>query len=59
MPRVQLGATVLRVPAADELPNLIARIARLWAELHEANPALALTVARALPAMKIKRNDPR
>jgi len=51
----RLGATVLKVPAADDLPDLIARIARLWAELHEANRDLAIELAAKLPKMEIRR----
>jgi hypothetical protein len=51
-----LGATVFAVPAEAELPDLVARIARLWAELHEADRDLALEVARKLPAMEIRRS---
>ena len=53
-PRLQLGATVFKVPSPDEIPDLVARIARLWAEVHEADPELALAVARALPKMEIR-----
>lgn len=52
-----LGATVMRVPDRQELPNLVARIVRLWAELHEADPALARELARKLPAAEIRRSD--
>jgi hypothetical protein len=51
-----LGATVTVVPAPEALPDLVARIARLWAELHEADPDLALEVARKLPSMEIHRD---
>jgi hypothetical protein len=54
----RLGATVLRVPAANEPPELTARVARLWAEIHEADRELALEIARKLPLMHIKRNSP-
>ena len=54
-PRVQLGATVCKVPEPGEIPALVARIARLWAELHEADRELALAVARSLPHMEIRR----
>jgi hypothetical protein len=54
--RIQgLGAAVSRVPTRAELPDLIGRIARLWAEIHEADPALARELARKLPAMEIRR----
>ncbi len=53
--RVHLGAAVSRVPPPEEIPALVARIARLWAELHEADPDLARTVARSLPSMEIER----
>lgn len=52
-----MGAIVLRVPERDEIPTLVARIARLWAELHEADPELALRVAAGLPHMTITRSD--
>lgn len=54
---VKLGAVVSKVPDPDELPTLVAKIARFWAELHEANPSLALEVARGLPLMKITRKS--
>lgn len=50
-----LGAGVAKVPAREELPDLVARVARLWAEIHEADPALARELARKLPAMRITR----
>jgi hypothetical protein len=50
-----LGATVFKVPARDELPALCARIVRLWAELHAADRALALELAAKLPGMTIRR----
>lgn len=50
-----LGATVTRVPEAHELPDLVARVARLWAEIHAADPELAAELARRLPAMEITR----
>jgi hypothetical protein len=52
-----LGATVIRTPEQAELPDLIARIVRLWAELHEADPALAHELARKLPAADIRRSE--
>jgi hypothetical protein len=55
MPRVQLSATVFKVPEPGEIPALLARIARLWAELHEYDRDLALVVARSLPRMEIRR----
>jgi hypothetical protein len=45
------------VPTQDELPDLVARIVRLWAELHEADPALARELARKLPAAQIRRSE--
>lgn len=48
-----LGARVETVPPRDEWPDLIARITRLWAELHAADPALALELARKLPTARI------
>lgn len=50
-----LGAVVKNVPKQGELPALVSRITRLWAELHEADPALARELARKLPAAKIER----
>jgi hypothetical protein len=56
--RIQgLAATVFYVPLRAELPKLISRIARPWAELHEADPALARELARKLPAMEIRRRS--
>lgn len=52
-----LSAAVIRVPAPHELPALVARIARLWAELHEADRELALELARKLPDTTIVRSD--
>ena len=51
----RLGATVFKTPGRDELPDLVSRIARLWAELHEADRELALEVAAKLPDMQIRR----
>lgn len=53
-----LGATVLEVPARDELPILVSRVARLWAEIYEADHELALELARKLPTMEIRRAEP-
>jgi hypothetical protein len=50
-----LGAMVFHVPEPKDFPELVARIGRLWAELHEADPALALELARKLPTMQIRR----
>jgi hypothetical protein len=50
-----LAATVFAVPPPDDLPTLIGRIARLWAELHEADRDLALELARKLPETEISR----
>lgn len=50
-----LGATIFDIPAPDDVPTLIGRIARLWAELHEYDPELALELARKLPNTKITR----
>ena len=56
--RIQrLGAAVLAVPLPDEFPNRIAQIARLWAELHEADPDLANELAWRLPDTEIHRHD--
>ncbi len=51
-----LGTTVMVVPAPEALADLVARIARLWAELHEADRDLALELARKLPSMRIERD---
>jgi hypothetical protein len=51
-----LGATVMAVPTPDTLPELVARIVRLWAELHEADRQLALELARKLPDAEITRS---
>ncbi|MBK8246275.1 MAG: hypothetical protein IPK85_02530 [Gemmatimonadetes bacterium] len=51
----KLGATVWRVPDKGDLPDAIARVARLWAEIHEADRELALELARKLPGMEISR----
>ena len=56
--RIQsLGATVHRVPPREELPDLIARITRLWGELHLADPNLAKELARKLPTAEIHLSD--
>jgi hypothetical protein len=47
----------MRVPDRQELPDLVARIVRLWAELHEADPGLARELARKLPAAEIRRSE--
>jgi hypothetical protein len=52
----KLGATVFKVPAPAQLPDLVARVARLWAEIHEADRELALELAHKLPDMEIRRN---
>lgn len=51
----RLGTMVFQVPEPQDFPDLVARIARLWAELHEADPEMALELARKLPAMQIRR----
>ena len=52
--RIQsLGASVYRVPPREELPDLIARITRLWGELHLADPDLARELVRKLPTAEI------
>jgi hypothetical protein len=56
--RIQsLGATVYRVPSREELPDLIARITRLWGELHLADPDLAKELVRKLPTAEIHLRD--
>jgi hypothetical protein len=53
-----LGAVVMEVPSAERVTStLIPRICRLWAEIHEFDPDLALELARKLPDMKITRLD--
>lgn len=52
---VKLSATVFNVPSPTELPDLLGRVARLWAEIHEADPDLAMELARKLPGTEIKR----
>lgn len=48
-----LGAIVTRVPEPEELPDLVARVARLWAEIHAADPELADELARRLPDTEV------
>lgn len=48
-----LGAIVTRIPEQGNLPDLVARVTRLWAEIHAANPELALELARKLPEAEI------
>ena len=48
-----LGATVTQTPAREDIAALVARIARLWAELHLADPLLAAELAHRLPTMEI------
>ncbi len=50
-----LGANMIRAPELTELPELVALIVRLWAELHEADAALARELARKLPTARINR----
>lgn len=50
-----LGAVVFTPTASADWPTQIALIARLWAELHEADPELARELARKLPHMEIRR----
>jgi hypothetical protein len=52
-----LGATVQRVPPHEELPDLVARITRLWGELHLADPDLAKELARKLLTAEIHLRD--
>ena len=53
-----LGAIVFSVPAPEDIPALVARIVRPWGELKLADEALALELARKLPAAEITREDP-
>lgn len=52
----ELGAVVTRVPEPNELPDLVARVARLWAEIHAADPELADELARKLPETVITQD---
>ena len=54
-----LGARVAVVPELRDVPELVARIVRLWAELHEFDPALARVLAAKLPSTRISRGGPR
>jgi len=45
------------VPPREELPDLIARITRLWGELHLADPDLAKELVRKLPTAEIHLSD--
>jgi len=45
-----------KVTERRDIPLLVARIARLWAELHEFDREMALEVARSLPRMEIMRS---
>lgn len=49
----KLGAIVTRTPLPHELPDLVSRITRLWAELHTADPDLAAELAQRLPDTEI------
>ncbi|WP_105415224.1 hypothetical protein [Neorhizobium sp. T25_27] len=51
----EIGANVWKTPEIEELPGLISRVTRLWAEISEADRDLALQVASMLPTMKIRR----
>lgn len=51
----KLEATVVAIPRAGDAPELVARIARLWAELHEYDRNLAIELANKLPTMEIHR----
>lgn len=51
----EIGANVWKTPEMEELPGLISRVARLWAEISEADRDLALQIAAMLPTMKIRR----
>lgn len=48
-----LGATLLLPLESRPIETRIAEIARLWAELHEIDPDLALELARKLPTTQI------
>lgn len=51
----EIGANVWKTPGPEELPVLISRVTRLWAEISEADRDLALQLAAMLPTMKIRR----
>lgn len=51
----EIGANVWKTPETEELPGLISRVTRLWAEISEADRDLALQIAVMLPTMKIRR----
>lgn len=50
-----LGATIFvdEMPSRNEIPTLVAKITRHWAELLELDRELALELARKLPDAKI------
>lgn len=52
-----LSALVTKIPAPEELPDLCARVARYWAEIHLADPELAAELARKLPTTEIVLHD--
>ena len=55
-----LSAIVTKRPNQSDLPDLVARVARLWAEIHTADPELAIELAQKLPETEIvlqERND--
>ena len=52
-----LAAEVFATPKEDEIPDLVAKIARLWAEVHEFDNELALELARKLPETQILRKN--
>lgn len=51
-----LAALVTRIPDPS-MPNLCARVARVWAEIHLADPDLAAELARKLPETEIVLDD--
>lgn len=52
----RLGASVFRRLEPEDFPQSIAHITRMWAELYEADPHLALELARKLPSTEIRRH---
>ena len=52
----RLGAAVFSVPSREDFGQHISHITRLWAELYEADPELALELARKLPETEISRH---
>lgn len=49
----RLGATIFRKPTPEEIPDLVAKITRLWGELKTADIELAMELAQKLPDAEI------